>query len=298
MTVAVEALGLRKEFGSGETRVEALRNVDLSLGEGEFVAVTGASGSGKSTLLHLVGGLDRPSGGVVRVGGQDLAALDDDALTLVRRRQIGFVFQFFNLLPILTAEENVALPLVIDGVDEKEAHRRSLAAMKAVGVAHRARHRPSELSGGEQQRVAIARALVSEPVLILADEPTGNLDSVSGDQVISLLRRLADEHGQTILMVTHDAKDAAVADRIVFLKDGLVDDEQRLVLDEGAQVADVKERLTAALPTGLVAQTPASRGDMAVDTLTGDRFGVERRQRPVVGCRGLHHPQRLPHECG
>ena len=228
MTVAVEALGLRKEFGSGATRVEALRNVDLSLGEGEFVAVMGASGSGKSTLLHLVGGLDRPSGGVVRLGGQDLAALDDDALTLVRRRQIGFVFQFFNLLPILTAEENVALPLVIDGVDEKEAQRRSLAAMEAVGVAHRAEHRPSELSGGEQQRVAIARALVSNPVLILADEPTGNLDSVSGDQVISLLRRLADEHGQTILMVTHDAKDAAVADRVVFLKDGLVDDEQRL----------------------------------------------------------------------
>ncbi len=228
MTVAVEALGLRKEFGSGATRVEALRNVDLSLGEGEFVAVMGASGSGKSTLLHLVGGLDRPSGGTVRLGGQDLAALDDDALTLVRRRQIGFVFQFFNLLPILTAEENVALPLVIDGVDEKEAQRRSLAAMEAVGVAHRAEHRPSELSGGEQQRVAIARALVSNPVLILADEPTGNLDSVSGDQVISLLRRLADEHGQTILMVTHDAKDAAVADRVVFLKDGLVDDEQRL----------------------------------------------------------------------
>jgi len=228
MDTAVETLGVRKEFGSGETRVEALRGVDLRLDQGEFVAVMGPSGSGKSTLLHLIGGLDRPTGGVVRVGGQDLAVLDDDALTLVRRRRIGFVFQFFNLLPILTAEENVALPLVIDGIDDKESHRRSLAAMEAVGIAHRASHRPAELSGGEQQRVAIARALVSEPVLILADEPTGNLDSVSGDQVIALLRRLADEQGQTILMVTHDAKDAAVADRVVFLKDGLVDDEQRL----------------------------------------------------------------------
>lgn len=243
MSVAVETLGLRKAFGSGETQVEALRGVDLCVEQGEFVAVMGASGSGKSTLLHLIGGLDRPSGGVVRLGGQDLAALDDDALTLVRRRSIGFVFQFFNLLPILTAEENVALPLVIDGVNEKEAYRRSLAAMEAVGIAHRATHRPSELSGGEQQRVAIARALVSEPVLILADEPTGNLDSVSGDQVIALLRSLSDDQGQTILLVTHDAGDAAVADRVVFLKDGLVDDEQRL--PERRSVGEVLRELEA-----------------------------------------------------
>jgi putative ABC transport system ATP-binding protein len=225
MGAAVEVVGVRKEFGAGETRVEALRGVDLQVGSGEFVAVMGPSGSGKSTLLHLVGGLDRPSGGEVRLQGEDLSSLDDDALTLVRRRRIGFVFQFFNLVPILTAAENVALPLVIDGVHEKEAEERSRRAMEAVGIEHRAGHRPSELSGGEQQRVAIARALVSEPVLILADEPTGNLDSVSGDQVIALLRRLADEHRQTILMVTHDPEDAAVADRVVFLRDGLVDDQ-------------------------------------------------------------------------
>jgi putative ABC transport system ATP-binding protein len=228
MGIAVEMVAVRKSFGAGETQVEALKGVDLAVGVGEFVAVMGPSGSGKSTLLHLVGGLDRPSGGAVRLEGKDLSSLDDDSLTLVRRRRIGFVFQFFNLLPILTAEENVSLPLVIDGVDDKQARERSLRALEAVGISHRAGHRPSELSGGEQQRVAIARALVSEPALILADEPTGNLDSVSGDQVIALLRRLADERGQTILMVTHDPKDAAVADRVVFLKDGLVDDDQRL----------------------------------------------------------------------
>jgi len=225
---AVETRGVRKRFGVGDTQVEALRGVDLVLAEGEFLAVMGPSGSGKSTLLHLIGGLDRASEGTVLVGGEDLSTLDDDSLTLLRRRRIGFVFQFFNLLPILTAEENVALPLVIDGVDEREAARRAVAAMESVGIAHRRSHRPSELSGGEQQRVAVARALVTEPVLILADEPTGNLDSASGDQVISLLRRLVDERRQTILMVTHDPKDAAVADRLITLKDGRVFDEQRL----------------------------------------------------------------------
>lgn len=225
---AVETRGLRRRFGAGDTQVEALRGVDLQLHEGEFLAVMGASGSGKSTLLHLIGGLDRPSEGTVIVGGADLASLDDDALTLLRRRRIGFVFQFFNLLPILTAEENVALPLVIDGVGESEATARAVAAMESVGIAHRRAHRPSELSGGEQQRVAVARALVTEPVLILADEPTGNLDSAAGDQVVALLRRLSDERKQTILMVTHDPKDAAVADRLVTLKDGRVSDEQRL----------------------------------------------------------------------
>jgi putative ABC transport system ATP-binding protein len=244
MAAVVEVAGLRKEFGIGETCVEALKGVDMQVDRGEFVAVMGPSGSGKSTLLHLIGGLDRPSAGAVRLGGEDLSTLDDDSLTLVRRRRIGFVFQFFNLLPILTAEENVALPLVIDGVDEDEAHARSRRAMEAVGISHRAGHRPSELSGGEQQRVAIARALVSEPVLILADEPTGNLDSVAGDQVIALLRRLADDHEQTILMVTHDPKDAAVADRVVFLKDGLVDDEQRL--PEGRSAGDVLRSLDGA----------------------------------------------------
>lgn len=225
---AVVTRGVRKRFGAGDTQVEALRGVDMVLEEGEFLAVMGPSGSGKSTLLHLVGGLDRPTEGEVVVGGEELTSLDDDSLTLLRRRRIGFVFQFFNLLPILTAEENVALPLLIDGVDQKEASRRAVAAMESVGIAHRRSHRPSELSGGEQQRVAVARALVTEPVLILADEPTGNLDSASGDLVIALLRRLVDERRQTILMVTHDPKDAAVADRIMTLRDGLVADEQRL----------------------------------------------------------------------
>ncbi|MBU2600614.1 MAG: ABC transporter ATP-binding protein [Actinobacteria bacterium] len=225
--VAVEVEGLRKAFGAGDTRVEALHGVDLKVEHGEFLAVMGPSGSGKSTLLHLIGGLDRASGGVVIVGGEDLASLDDDSLTLLRRRRIGFVFQVFNLLPILTAEGNVALPLVIDGIDEKEAARRAVAAMESVDISHRRSHRPSELSGGEQQRVAVARALVTEPVLILADEPTGNLDSASGDHVIAILRRLADERRQTILMVTHDPRDAAAADRVITLKDGRVADEQR-----------------------------------------------------------------------
>jgi len=221
---AVEVRGLTKVFGTGDTRVEALRGVDLDVRTGEFLAVMGPSGSGKSTLLHLVGGLDRPTSGTVRVAGDELSAMEDDDLTLLRRRRIGFVFQFFNLLPILSAAENVSLPLIIDGVRESEATRRAVAAMELVGVAHRAGHRPGSLSGGEQQRVAIARALVTDPVFLLADEPTGNLDSTMGDQVIALLRRVCDEHRQTIMMVTHDARAAETADRLVTLRDGLVAD--------------------------------------------------------------------------
>ncbi|MCJ7797436.1 MAG: ABC transporter ATP-binding protein [Thermoleophilia bacterium] len=221
-TSAVEVRGLTKVFGSGDTRVEALRGVDLDVREGEFLAVMGPSGSGKSTLLHLVGGLDRPTSGTVRVAGDDLSTMEDDALTLLRRRRIGFVFQFFNLLPILSAVENVSLPLIIDGMREPEATRRAMEVMELVEVAHRGSHRPGELSGGEQQRVAIARALVTEPVFLLADEPTGNLDSTRGDQVIALLRRLCDERRQTIMMVTHDARAGAVVDRSVLLNDGLV----------------------------------------------------------------------------
>jgi putative ABC transport system ATP-binding protein len=221
--------------------VEALRGVDLIVSPGEFVAVMGPSGSGKSTLLHLVGGLDRPTGGHVLLGGQDLAELDDDALTLWRRRRIGFVFQFFNLLPILTAEENVSLPLVVDGVNEDESARRAVASMERVGIVHRRSHRPAELSGGEQQRVAIARALVAEPLLVLADEPTGNLDSATGDQVMALLRGLAGRGGHTILMVTHDPRAAAMADRLVFLKDGRVADQQEMT--GGGTAGEVLRRL-------------------------------------------------------
>ena len=188
----------------------------------------GPSGSGKSTLLHLAGGLDTPSAGEVRIGGESLGALSDDGRTLLRRRRIGFVFQFFNLLPMLSAEENVALPLVLDGVPGDRALGRARAAMETVGIAQRAGHRPSELSGGEQQRVAIARALAIEPVLLLADEPTGNLDRARGEQVVALLRRLVDERRQTILMVTHDARSASMADRLVQLRDGRIVDDRPL----------------------------------------------------------------------
>ena len=246
VTPAVEVCGLCKVFDAGEARVEALRGIDLSVRRGEFVSVMGPSGSGKSTLLHLVGGLDLPTAGTVRLDGADLATLRDDALTLLRRRRIGFVFQAFNLIDVLTAEENVALPLLIDGAAEDEAHARAAAALAQVGVGHRRGHWPGKLSGGEQQRVAVARALVTGPLLLLADEPTGNLDSASGDQVLALLRRLADEQGQTILMVTHDARHAARADRLVRLRDGRVIEVQTLartrpagkVLEELTEVVD------------------------------------------------------------
>jgi putative ABC transport system ATP-binding protein len=226
--LAVEVRGLTKVFGAALARVEALRGIDLDVSCGEFVAVMGPSGSGKSTLLHLVGGLDTPTGGTVRVGGETLSTLDDDRLTLLRRRRIGFIFQAFNLLDVLTAEENVALPLVIDGVAEGEAQQRAAAALERVDLGGRRGHLPGQMSGGEQQRVAIARALVMEPLLLLADEPTGNLDSATSDQVMKLLRGLVDERGQTILMVTHNARHAALADRLFRLRDGRVVEEQAL----------------------------------------------------------------------
>ncbi len=225
---AVEVRKLAKTFGEGQTRVDALRGVDLAIPPGEFVAVMGPSGSGKSTLLHLIGGLDPATGGSVHVGGDDLAAMDDDTLTLLRRKRIGFVFQAFNLLGVLSAHENVALPLVIDGMSASQADRRAAEALRSVGIDERRRHRPGELSGGEQQRVAIARALVTDPLILLADEPTGNLDSATGDQIIAILRNLADDKGQTIMMVTHDPRHAAIADRVVRLRDGRIVDEQRM----------------------------------------------------------------------
>ena len=223
---AVEVRDVTKVFGSGEARVEALAGVSLRVAHGEFVAVMGPSGSGKSTLLHLIGALDLPTSGSIRIGADDLGALDDNRLTLLRRRRIGFVFQAFNLLDVLTAEENVALPLELDG--QADALAGAAEALAQVGLAHRRTHLPSQLSGGEQQRVAIARALVMNPLLLLADEPTGNLDSSHGDQVMALLRSLADERGQTIVMVTHNAGHAALADRLVRLRDGRVVEEQSL----------------------------------------------------------------------
>ncbi|MHC4163457.1 MAG: ABC transporter ATP-binding protein [Planctomycetota bacterium] len=241
MTTAVAVEGLEKSFGEGPTRVAALAGVDLAIPPGEFVAIMGPSGSGKSTLLHLMGGLDAPTRGRVTVEDADLAALDDDRLTVLRRRRIGFVFQAFNLVRVLTARENTALPLLIDGLAERRADERALAAMDRVQVAHRADHRPGELSGGEQQRVAIARALVTEPAVVLADEPTGNLDRRTGDHVLTLLRELCDAHGQTVVIVTHDPRDAARADRIVRLEDGKIVDEQRLRPNGGPD--DVLNRL-------------------------------------------------------
>jgi putative ABC transport system ATP-binding protein len=214
--------------------VEALRGLNFSLQPGEFVSVMGPSGSGKSTLLHLIGGLDTPTSGRICLGGDALDTLDDDRLTILRRQKIGFIFQAFNLLDVLTAEENVAVPLVVDGLAETEAQRRAVEALKLVGMDHRRHHRPGQLSGGEQQRIAIARALVTRPLLLLADEPTGNLDSANSEHVMTLLRRLATE-GQTILMVTHNAQHAAQADRLVRLRDGVIVEEQRLAANRSVE---------------------------------------------------------------
>ena len=224
----IETEKLTKIYGKNETGVTALKNVNIRIREGEFVAVMGPSGCGKSTLLHLVGGLDLPTSGSVLLDGEDIARLSDDALTEIRRKKIGFVFQFFNLIPVLSALDNTALPLILDGVKVVEANRRAADWLDRVGIGERSTHRPDQLSGGQQQRVAIARALVSEPALILADEPTGNLDSIAADEIARLLRAAAETWGRTVLMVTHDPRIAAHADRILFLKDGLVVDETRL----------------------------------------------------------------------
>lgn len=219
----IEAHEVRKTFGENGVHVEALRGVDLSIARGEFAAIMGPSGSGKSTLLHIVGGIDVPTSGQVLLEGTDLASLDDDRRTIMRRTRIGFIFQSFNLLPTLTAEENVSLPLELGGMSPRDADRRAEEKLSMVGMWKRAKHLPGELSGGEQQRVAIARALAIEPALLLADEPTGNLDSAAGQQVILLLRDLVDEHGQTIVMVTHDSRMAAQADRCIHVRDGVIE---------------------------------------------------------------------------
>jgi putative ABC transport system ATP-binding protein len=200
-----------------------VRDVTLSIAAGEFVAITGASGSGKSTLLHMIGGITRPTSGLVLLEGVDLATLDDDALAAVRRRRIGFVFQRYNLLPELTLAENVALPLVLDGTRPAESDAAARSALDAVGMGHRAAHRPDELSGGEQQRGAIARALVTSPAIVLADEPTGALDSANSARVVELLERLVADRGQTVILVTHDPAVAAAARRVVRMRDGRVE---------------------------------------------------------------------------
>ncbi|MEZ0396287.1 MAG: ABC transporter ATP-binding protein [Anaerolineales bacterium] len=224
----IQTENLTKIYGTGETAVTALDHVNIAVNAGEFVAVMGPSGCGKSTLLHLIGGLDRPTEGNVRIEGVALAEMNDDALTKLRRQKIGFVFQFFNLIPVLTAVENAALPVTLDGVRPAEAKKRAAEWLTRFGLGDRLAARPDQLSGGQQQRVAIARALVSEPALILADEPTGNLDTRSGDEIASLLRDVTKKYGRTVVMVTHDPRIAAYADRIIFLKDGKVVDETNL----------------------------------------------------------------------
>ena len=220
MADVLQTTGLGKRYQMGAVTVDALHDVDFVVPQGQFVAVMGPSGAGKSTLLHLMGGLDTPSDGDVVLDGQRLAHLSDDEITIVRRRQVGFIFQFFNLLPTLSAAENVALPLLIDGKRIQDYAARIDALLEQVGLANRRDHRPDQLSGGEQQRVAIARAFVTEPKIVLADEPTGNLDSNSGTTVLELLRRTCRELDTTVVMVTHDPRAASYADRVVFLKDG------------------------------------------------------------------------------
>ena len=210
---------LTKIYGDADQPVHAVQDINLSVEDGEFIAVMGPSGSGKSTLLYMLGGLERPTSGKVLLRDQDLSKLNDDALSRVRRTQMGFVFQFYNLIPVLTAVENVAMPLILDGVTRADATKRAVDALNKVGITDRGSHRPSELSGGQQQRVALARALVTNPALILGDEPTGNLDSHASEEVVQLLRRATEEWGRTVILVTHDPRIAAYADRIVFLRD-------------------------------------------------------------------------------
>jgi putative ABC transport system ATP-binding protein len=231
-TAAVEARDLKRVYGEGSTAVEALRGVDIAVRSGELVAVMGPSGSGKSTLMHILAGLDKPSSGTVTIAGTEISGLDDSKLTRLRREHIGFVFQFFNLLPMLNAEENVTLPLSIAGEKADKAWLDEL--LGKMGLSDRRDHRPAELSGGQQQRVAIARSLVTKPTILFADEPTGNLDSKTGGEILDLVRGSTDAYGQTTVMVTHEARAAAIADRILFLEDGLIVKELR-----GASQSDV-----------------------------------------------------------
>ena len=237
----VVAEQVTRRYGEGDSAVDALRGVSVDIAPGKLTAVMGPSGSGKSTLMHILAGLDKPTSGSVAIDGTELTTLSDTELTKLRRRHIGFVFQFFNLLPMLTAEENVVLPLTIAGQKPEEGWFRDLIGK--VGLGDRLSHRPAELSGGQQQRVAIAQALVSRPTVVFADEPTGNLDSTTGGEILHLLRASVDDYGQTIVMVTHDPRAAAIADRILFLDDGRI--VRELGKSEPHDVLAAMEALTA-----------------------------------------------------
>jgi putative ABC transport system ATP-binding protein len=237
---AVETEDLRRVYGSGETAVHALDGVSLCIDRGEMVAIMGPSGSGKSTLLHLLGALETPTGGTIAIGGQRFEGMGEKDLTLLRREKIGFVFQFFNLLPALSAEENVVLPALIAGERDQATRDRAVDLLGRVGLGARRGHLPAEMSGGEQQRVSIARALLLDPELVLADEPTGNLDSRSSGEILELLGELNRAEGHTIVMVTHDPAAAATAGRVVYLRDGQVAGEV-----EGGDAQRVSERFAA-----------------------------------------------------
>lgn len=223
MANILEVREIKKAYRMGKVFVPAIRNVSFNVKEGEFLTIFGPSGSGKSTLLHLIGGLDRPDEGKIVIDGFDILKLSDDKLAELRLNKIGFVFQFFNLLPRLTAFDNVELPLTIAGIPEKDASNRTREMLKLVGLEARLNHRPFELSGGEQQRVAIARALINNPKIVLADEPTGNLDTKTGWEIVQLMMKLNEEKGQTFIVVTHDPHIAEAADRIIYLKDGVIE---------------------------------------------------------------------------
>lgn len=218
--IILKAEHLVKTYGSGETAVKALDDVSLEVSKGEFVAIVGQSGSGKSTLLHMLGAMDYPDSGTLTVDDEDVFSMNDDALAQYRRRKAGFVFQFFNLLPVMTAKENILIPLSLDGQKADEAYLNEIA--ETMGIADRLSHYPHQLSGGQQQRVAIARAMISKPAVILADEPTGNLDSASGNEILSLLKTTIKKYDQTLILITHDMNVAEKADRIITIKDGKI----------------------------------------------------------------------------
>jgi putative ABC transport system ATP-binding protein len=244
MTAIVSAKDVTRRYGEGDAAVDALRGVSLDVEQGKLTAVMGPSGSGKSTLMHILAGLDKPTSGSVTIAGREITTMKDNELTKLRREHIGFVFQFFNLLPMLNAEENVKLPLSVAG--EKVEPDWFAELVSKVGLGDRLGHRPAELSGGQQQRVAIARSLVSKPTVVFADEPTGNLDSKTGEEILNLLRESSDAYGQTIVMVTHDPRAAAIADRILYLADGLIVlDQQDRTAAEVLQTMNELDSLTA-----------------------------------------------------
>ncbi len=228
----LELRGVTKDYELGKTVVRALRGLDLEVRKGEIVAIMGPSGSGKSTLMHILGALDTPTGGEATIDGQDLQRLKERQLVTLRGKRVGFVFQTFNLIQTLSAQRNVELPMIFQGTPKRARHRRARDLLEKVGLGDRVRHKPNELSGGERQRVAIARALANDPEIILADEPTGNLDTETGEPILALLRELSRRDGKTVILVTHDPDAAAIADRIVRLRDGCVSAEGRAVSEE------------------------------------------------------------------